>query len=256
LAWGALVGEGDLEAGVEEGELAQALGDGVGLEDGGLAEDLGVGLEGDERAGALGLADDLELFHGLAALELHVVDRAAAGDLDLEPLGDGVDALGADAVGATGELVAALAVFAAGVERGEHELDARQAGILVDVDRDAAAVVADADRAVDVDGDLDLGAVAREMFVDGVVEDLGNAVVQGAFVGAADIHAGLLADRLQALQLAQFIGVVVGGGGVGFGESGGFFRGGHLRRKWVEKRSCKTCAPTRVFSRFRELFLA
>jgi hypothetical protein len=139
----ALVGEGDLEAGVEEGQLAQALGDGVGLEDGRVAEDLGVGLEGDERAGALGFADDLEFLDGLAALELHVVDRAAAGDLDLEPLGDGVDALGADAVRAAGEFVAALAVFAAGVQRGEHELDARQAGILVDVHRDAAAVVAD-----------------------------------------------------------------------------------------------------------------
>jgi hypothetical protein len=80
--------------------------------------------------------------------------------------------------------------------------------------------------------------------------------VQRAFVGAADIHARLLADGLQALQLAQFIGVVVGGGGVGFSESGGFFGVGHLGRKWVEKMSWKSRAPTRVFSRFSELFSA
>jgi hypothetical protein len=70
----------------------------------------------------------------------------------------------------------------------------------VDVDRDAAAVVADGDGAVDVDGDLDAVAMAGEVFVDGVVEDLGDAVVEGPFVGAADIHAGLFADGLEALE--------------------------------------------------------
>ena len=142
---GALVDEADLEAGVEEGKFAEALGDGGGDEDGGLLEDLGVGLEGDEGAGAGGLADDLELFDGLAALELHVVDLAVLRDLDLEPLGDGVYALGADAVGAAGELVSALAILAAGVEGGEHHLDAGDAILGVDVHRDAAAVVADGD---------------------------------------------------------------------------------------------------------------
>ncbi len=207
-AGGPLVEENDLKAGIEEGQLAQALGDAAGLEDGGLAEDLGVGLEGDERAGAAGLADDLELFHGLAALKFHVVDLAAAGDLDFEPLGDGIDALGADAVGAAGEFVAALPVFAAGVERGEHEFDAGQAAVLVDVHRNAAAVVADTDGAVHVDGDIDARAVAGEVFVHGVVEHLGDAVMKRPLVGAADIHAGLLADGFQTLELAELVGVV------------------------------------------------
>jgi hypothetical protein len=48
-------------------------------EDGGVAEDLGVGLEGDVGAGAFGLADDFELFDGLAALELHVVHLSRCG---------------------------------------------------------------------------------------------------------------------------------------------------------------------------------
>jgi hypothetical protein len=42
--------------------------------------------------------------------------------------------------------------------------------------------------------------MAGEVFVDGVVEDLGDAVVEGPFVGAADIHAGLFADGLEALE--------------------------------------------------------
>jgi hypothetical protein len=170
-----------------------------------------------------------------------------AGHLDLEPLGDGVDALGADAVGAAGELVAALAVFAAGVERGHHELDAGQAAVLVDVDRDAAAVVADADGAVDVDRDVDLGAVAGEMLVDRVVEHLGNAVVQGAFIGAADIHARLLADRLEALELPEFIGVVGLGTGVGIRVGRGFDWVGHSVQKFRSKRSRNTKFWTTFF---------
>ena len=142
---------------------------------------------------------------------------AVAGDLDLEPLGDSVDAFRADAVGATGELVAALAVFAAGVEGGEHHLDAGNAVLRVDIDGDAAAVVADGNGTVDVDVDLDAGAEIGEMFVDGVVEHLGNAVVERTLVGAADIHTGLLPDGFEALEFAEFGGVVgVGAGLVGY----------------------------------------
>jgi hypothetical protein len=49
------------------------------------------------------------------------------------------------------------------------------------------------------------------MFVDGVVEDFRNAVVQGALVGAADVHAGLFADGFEALEFTE-LGSVVGVG--------------------------------------------
>jgi hypothetical protein len=47
------------------------------------------------------------------------------------------------------------------------------------------------------------------MFVDGVVEDLGNAVVEGSFIGPADIHARLFTDGFEAFEFAEFGGVVV-----------------------------------------------
>ena len=71
------------------------------------------------------------------------------------------------------------------------------------------------------------------MLVDGVVEDFGNAVVEGPLVGAADIHAGLFADGFEPFEFAEFGGVVgVGAGlvdhvafGVGwFGHEMGFAR--------------------------------
>jgi hypothetical protein len=90
-----------------------------------------------------------------------------------------------------------LAVFAAGVEGGEDHLDAGNLVSGVNIDRDAAAVVTDADRAVDVDVDLDARAEVGEMFVDGVVENFGDAVMEGALIGAADIHTGLFADGFE-----------------------------------------------------------
>ncbi len=171
-------------------------------------ENLRVGLEGDERAGRFALADDLQLLDRLAPLELHAVDLAVAGNLHLEPFRDRVDALRADAVGAAGKDVAALAVLAAGVERGQDHLDAGNLVLGMNVDRDAATLVPDGDGAVDVDVHLDAVAVAGQMLVDGVVEHLRNAMVQGPLVGAADVHARLFPDRFETLQLAQFGGIV------------------------------------------------
>ena len=68
------------------------------------------------------------------------------------------------------------------------------------VDRDAAAVVRDGDRAVGVDDDLDVIAVAGQRFVDGVVDELVDHVVQAVHVGVADVHARPLADGLEPLE--------------------------------------------------------
>ncbi len=110
---------------------------------------------------------------------------------------------------AAGKFIAALAVFAAGMQRGQNQFHAGQAGILVDVHRNAAPVVADGDRAIHMDRHLDVVAVPREMFVHGIVQHFLDAMMQRAFVRAADIHAGLFADGLQSLQLGQLGSVVI-----------------------------------------------
>ena len=99
-------------------------------------------------------------------------------DAHLKLFGERVDDRSADAVQAAGNLVDAAAELAAGVERGEHGLDAGEARLLMTVDGDAAAVVDDADAAVLVDRDLDAVAEAGHRLVDGVVDDLVDQVVQ------------------------------------------------------------------------------
>ena len=76
----------------------------------------------------------------------------------------------------------------------------------VGVDRDAAAVVLDGQAAVGVETDLDDLGVAGDGLVHGVVEDFGEQVVQGALVGAADVHAGTLAHRFEAFEDLDVLG--------------------------------------------------
>ena len=62
---------------------------------------------------------------------------------------------------------------------------------------------------------VDAVAEAGERFVDGVVDDLVDHVVKpGAVIGVADVHAGALANRLEALEDLDLVGVVVVGRGL------------------------------------------
>ena len=164
LAEAALVADDDGQAGHQEGGLAGALVQRLQGELGVLEEDLPVGPVAHPGAGA-GLGDPLGLAQaagrvergvravagedaGDAAPEADRVGVAVAVDLDVEPGGQRVDHGGADAVQTAGGGVGAAAELAAGVQLGHHDLDAGQAGLGLDVDRDAAAVVPDLDRAV------------------------------------------------------------------------------------------------------------
>ena len=81
------------------------------------------------------------------------------------------------------------------------------------VDGDAAAVVADGDGVVGVKLEFNAVGVARDGLVHRVVEDFGDHVVQRAFVGAADVHAGAFADGLQAFEDLDGAGVIGGSAG-------------------------------------------
>ncbi len=194
----ALVLEGDEDAAVEEAELAQALREGVEAVGRGL-EDLQVGLEGDLGAALVGGARLLEARLRHPAGVALAVDLALAPDLDLERLGERVHDGDADAVEAARDLVGALVELAPRVELREDDLGGVEPR-LVGPDGDAAAVVDDRHRVVDVDRDVDLVAEAGEGLVDGVVDDLVDEVVQPRLSGRADVHRRTDADGFEALQ--------------------------------------------------------
>ena len=136
-----------------------------------------------------------------------------------------VDDRDADAVEAAGHLVAAAAELAAGVQQRQRHRHRGQLLAGGGVGRDAAAVVDDLDAAVGPQGEHDAVAVAGQRLVDGVVDDLGDQVVQAALAGRADVHARPLADGLEALEHRDRRGVVVavdvGGDGDRVGEDRG-----------------------------------
>ena len=125
---GALVHGADAQAGVEEGLLPHAGVEGIIVVHR-VLKHLRVGLEGDGGAGAVGGAHHGHGLGHIAPGKLHLIDLAVLVDLDLQPLGQGVDHAGAHAVEAAGDLVAAAAELAAGVEDGKHHLQGGQAGL-------------------------------------------------------------------------------------------------------------------------------
>ena len=214
VALAALVDDRDAQAAREEGGLAQALFERVEVELERL-EDVRVGQERDSGPGdavAGQLPAPLQLVLGRPARILLRPLVSVAADLHEQALGQRVDDRHADAVQAAGDLVAAaVAELAAGVQNGEHDLDRRATLFLVHRHGDPAPVVDDRDRVVGVDRHADLGAVAGEGLVDGVVHDLIDEVVQAHHAGRADVHARALADGLQALQHRDVLCVVARG---------------------------------------------
>jgi hypothetical protein len=103
-----------------------------------------------------------------------------------------------------GIFVDPLTKLASRMKIGQNQLDCGNLELGMEIDRNAAPVVANGERAIAMDRHVDLGAMACKMLVDRVVENLKNAMVQPALIGMADVHAGTLAHRIQAFQLIDF----------------------------------------------------
>ena len=223
----ALVADVDGQPRDQVGGLPGPLGDGGKAEPGVPHEDLLVRPEPGAGAGDLlghpaelaqpGPAGEARARGGLAAVGEFAGDTtpeagrpgvAAAVHFHVQPRGQRVDHGRAHPVQATGSGVGAAAELPARVQPGHDQLYAGELALRLDVDRDAAAVVADLGRPVGVQHDFDPAAVAAQRLVHRVVEDLPQAVLQAAAVGRADVHAGTLAHRVQAFQDGQVPGGV------------------------------------------------
>ena len=126
----------------------------------------------------------------LSLLVLLPPDLTFAVDLGLEPFGKGVDDRHAHAVQAAGDLVRIVVELAAGVDLGQDDLERADAALGMEVDRDAAAVVDDRDRAIGVDRHVDILAVAGHRLVDRVIDDFVHKMVKAPRRCVADIHPG------------------------------------------------------------------
>ena len=208
---GSLVDDGDGQPLVQERVLPEPGDQGVVGVHRGL-EDVRAGEEGHRGAGLVGRLVLVE--RGDRVAEHEVLAPAVAVPLDVHREGgrQRVHHRDADAVQATGDLVAAVAELAAGMQHGQRQGHRRDLLLGMLLDRDAAAVVDDLDPPLGQDPDEDGVAVAGQRLVDGVVDHLVHQVVQAALPGGADVHAGTLADRVETLEHRDGLGVVAAGG--------------------------------------------
>ena len=104
-----------------------------------------------------------------------------------------------------GRLVGAFAEFAAEFEDGHDAFERRNFQLRVFVDRNAAPVVFDRNGAVDVDDDRDFGREPGQRFVDRVVDDFRNEVVEAAGSDVADVHRRTDADVFAVAQMLHIL---------------------------------------------------
>ena len=203
-----LVEQLDPHARVEEGQLAEPLGENVVVERD-VGERIRARAEVDDRPAPGRLADDLQLGFGIA-VSIHLpVGASLAVDGQLQALREGVDDRDPHTVKPAGDLVRVVVELAARVQHRHDDFGGRPSFLFVVVDRDPATVVRDRDRLVRVDRHRDFGAVPCERFVDGIVDGLEHHMMEpGAVVGVTDIHAGPFSHGLQALQDLDVRGIV------------------------------------------------
>lgn len=186
------------------------------FETGARAEDLGIGMEPHLGAPAIGRRSDLlQGTKRRAPAEILGPQRAVAGDLDAQAVGQRIDHRDADSVQAARNLIGVAAELAAGMQGGQNDLEGAFVGeARVRIDRDAPAVVAHADGSIDGQIDIDDLGIASHRLVHGVIKDFRHQMMEGAFVGSANVHAGAPTHRFKPFQHFD------AAGGIGVGRLG------------------------------------
>ncbi len=145
----------------------------------------------------LSLAPYEKLRFRLAALVALKVNFAVAPDFDLQVLAQRVYHGYADPVETAGNFVGRIVEFSARMKLRHNDRYGREVFLFVHVHRNAAPVVVHGDRAVQVNLHSNVVAVARESFVDAVVNNLVDKMMQTFGGDIADVHGRAHAHRAQ-----------------------------------------------------------
>ena len=103
-------------------------------------------------------------------------------------VGQCVDAGYTDAVETSGDLVAVLAEFTAGMEHGKYDFKRRPVFFRVHSGRDASTVILDTDRIIFCYGDFDMVTVSGHGLVNTVVNDLIYKMMKTSHADVSNIH--------------------------------------------------------------------
>jgi hypothetical protein len=195
----ALVGERDFQAFVQEGELAQPLRQNV-VAVLVVLKNRGIGMKRNLRAGLASFSRALQLGLGFSFVVGLFPHFAVAPDFEFQPVGQRVHHRDAHAVQPARNFVGVAVEFSASVQHGHHHFRRGPFFRGVHVHGNAAAVVRHRDAIVLVHHYVDLVAKSGEGFVDRIVDDFPDEVVQPHLARRADVHRRALAHGLEAAQ--------------------------------------------------------
>ena len=140
--------------------------------------------------------------------EGHAVMGPVEEHIDGEPLAQRVNDAGTDAVETTGIVIVFTVELAAGVQHGEDDFHTGLVHGGMFIHGHAATVVINAGGAVLVKRDGDFRSEAVGRFVNRIVHDFPQKVMQTAGRGCTDIHAGAHTHSLQAFQHLDITGII------------------------------------------------
>jgi hypothetical protein len=123
---------------------------------------------------------------------------AVALDFHFQSLRQRVDHRNADAVQTAGNFVGSVVELTASMQFGQHDFGGRNFFRGMNIDGYTAAVIDHSDAVVDMNGDFDAVAMTGQRFIDGIVDNFVNQMVQTPFAGVPDVHARSFSDRFQA----------------------------------------------------------
>jgi hypothetical protein len=129
-------------------------------------------------------------------------------DIGFEPFAEGIDDADADSMETSGDFVTVTVELASGMEGGKDDLERASFCFFVLFDGNTSAVVFDRATAIGVDVDEDGVAISGQRFIDGVVEDLVDEMMEAAASAVSDIHIGSFSDGLYAAENLDVAGIV------------------------------------------------
>ena len=147
-------------------------------------------------------ANGIDMHDAIAMFKPRAVFGIVAPDGQFKPFRQGIDDRHTHAVQPAGDFVGVATVirvveFATRMQLGHDDLSCRHALFLMDVDRDATAIVTHRYTVIGMDFYAHGSGVPGQGFVNTVIHDLIHHMVQARpIVGIANIHPGALAHRL------------------------------------------------------------
>ena len=163
-------------------------------------KDFGICLESNHRTSFCGLVNDFQWLFVFATVKMLEVDIFTVFDGNFQPFRKCIHDRCADTMQTAGNLITATAKLTAGMKDSINDCCRRNALSGVNSCRNPSTVIRDTDDIIRENFNLDFCAVPCQCFINGIVHNLIDQMMQTINTGRADIHTWTDTNRLKTFQ--------------------------------------------------------